>query len=71
MTSPTPTPATDRDARATIYAPPGPERDALLAECIGSILAGRPLPEAVRPRAAAVERPASVYVGISRILAGR
>jgi hypothetical protein len=58
------------DARATTYAPPA-ARDALLAECIGNILAGKPLPAAVRPPAAAVERPGTIYIGISRILGAR
>ena len=58
------------DARSIAYAPPA-ARDTLLAECIGSILAGKPLPEAVRPPAAAVERPGTIYIGISRILGAR
>jgi len=69
MTSPSLSTA-GSDARAIAYAPPA-ARDALLAECIGNILAGKPLPEAVRPPAAAIERPGTVYIGISRILGAR
>ena len=47
------------------------DRQGLIAECISSILAGRPLPEAFRPYEAPVTRPATVAEGIRRILAGR
>jgi hypothetical protein len=49
----------------------GRDRQALIAECISSILAGRPLPEGLRPHATPVSRPATVAEGIRRILSGR
>ena len=56
---------------STAYAPPAaPEKEALIAECIGRIITGRPLPEALRPQVPDVQRPETVEEGIARILAG-
>lgn len=56
---------------ATVFLPPGSaDRQGLIAECISSILAGRPLPEALRPYETAQRRPATVADGIGRILSG-
>jgi len=61
-----------RDATTTAvtgaagYAPP--VRPVLLAEALGRILAGQPLPEELRPAVTAVSRPASVREGIERML---
>ena len=54
----------------TAYAPP--VHHAALAECLACVLAGEPLPEAFRPPAPSIARPATVREGIERILgAGR
>jgi hypothetical protein len=47
---------------------PGTSRDALIAECIGHILAGTPYREELRPRVAPVPRPGSAREGIESIL---
>lgn len=41
-----------------------------IAEAIGCIITGRPLPAHLRPAPVAVARPATVSDGIARILAG-
>ena len=41
-----------------------------IAEAIGCIITGRPLPAHLRPAPVAVSRPATVSEGIARILAG-
>jgi hypothetical protein len=45
--------------------------ESLLADCIGSILAGTPLPAEVRPTAAAASFPATMQDCIEQILRGR
>jgi hypothetical protein len=58
-----------RRPSTTIYAPPG-TRDEIIAEAIGCILAGRPLPEQLRPPASHTWRPATSEAAFARILAG-
>jgi hypothetical protein len=57
------------DAPASYRSDPRDEA-ALLAECIGHMLAGTPLPERVRPGAPGARRPATTEEGIAQILAG-
>ena len=47
---------------------PPQSRDALNAECIALMLAGKPLPEGIAPRPRAAPRPTSVREGVERIL---
>ena len=54
---------------AVTYAP-GPSAAEQIAEAIGCILTGRPLPVYLQPQPVAIERPASVSEGIARILRG-
>ena len=53
--------------RATYLAP---TRADLLADGLRCIVAGRPLPEALRPAPVALPAAATVHEGIARILAG-
>ena len=57
-----------RTTDGSAYVPP--VREALLAEGLRCIVAGRPLPEALRPASAPFPAVASVAEGIARILAG-
>jgi hypothetical protein len=59
---------TTRPAAATYT--PATQIDAVLAEAIGCIITGRPLPEFLRAPAAESVRPASVEEGVRRILTG-
>ena len=59
---------TTRPAAATYT--PDSNVDAVLAEAIGCIITGRPLPEFLRAPAVESVRPASVEEGMRRILAG-
>jgi hypothetical protein len=43
----------------------------LVAECVGCIISGRPLPERVRPPATVGATPATAAAGVARILNGR
>ena len=61
------TPAT-RSVHGAPYAPPA--RAALLSEGLQCIVAGRPLPEALRPAAVSFPAVATVADGIAHILAG-
>ena len=47
---------------------PPQSREALNAECIALMLAGKPLPEGLAPRPHAAPRPTSVREGVERIL---
>lgn len=49
---------------------PGPERDAILADALGCIISGRPLPESLRSAPVDVARPSCVEDGIRRMLDG-
>jgi hypothetical protein len=57
-----------RTTDGTAYVPP--VREALLAEGLRCVVAGRPLPEALRPASAPFPAVATVAEGIARILAG-
>ena len=65
---------TPRPPAAPSYEPPAartsaaPSSQALIAEAIGCIVHGRPLPEPLRPRPFSAPRPATVQEGITRIL---
>ena len=59
---------TTRNADGATYLPP--TRDELLADGLRCIVAGHPLPEALRPAPFALPTPATVEEGITRILAG-
>ena len=50
---------------------PTSDRAELLAEALGCIITGRPLPEAVRPAPFTAVAVGSVQEGIGRIVAGR
>ena len=58
-----------RPAAAATYTPAS-DLDAVLAEAIGCIITGRPLPEFLRAPALESVRPASVEEGVRRILTG-
>ena len=60
---------TSRTSSATIKYIPGPSTAEQIAEAIGCIISGRPLPEYLRPQALMVARPTTVEEGIARILA--
>jgi hypothetical protein len=53
----------------TSFTPPR-SRDALTAECLLAILAGRPLPEGIAPHAHTAPSAATTREGIERILGG-
>ena len=60
---------TSRTSNPSIaYVPPA-DRQALIAEAIGCIITGRPLPAHLAPQPVAIARPATVAEGIARILA--
>ena len=62
---------TDLAARAaapTVYAPASSSD--VLADALGRIITGRPLPEALRPVEQVTTAPRTVEEGLSRILAG-
>ena len=59
---------THRIVEGATYVPP--VRDELLAEGLRSLVAGRPLPEALRPAPRPFAAVATVADGIARILAG-
>jgi hypothetical protein len=63
-------PRTTRTSSPAIVYTPGPSKSEEIALAISCVLAGRPLPEHLRPQPIAVARPASVREGIARILAG-
>ena len=54
---------------ATTYAPPA-TRDEILADALGRIITGRPLPESLRAPQVRLTRPATVEEGVLRMLAG-
>ena len=54
---------------ATTYAPPA-TRAEILAEAIGRIITGRPLPEYLQAPQLQLARPATTEEGVRRILAG-
>ncbi|MBV9881314.1 MAG: hypothetical protein JO180_12495 [Gemmatirosa sp.] len=56
---------------ATAYAPPTTSRAALNADCLAAIIAGRALPESVRPAAFGGCAPSTAREGIERALYGR
>ena len=65
------TPLTARTATAPGLAyTPSTSRAALNAECLRSILAGLPLPEAVRPPVTPAPRPATARQGIEWMVSG-
>ena len=47
---------------------PGPSAAEQIAEAIGCIITGRPLPVYLQPQPVAIPRPATVSEGIARIL---
>ena len=47
-----------------------PSAGAVLADCLGRIVTGRPLPEHLRPAPTTSPRPLTVEAGIARILLG-
>ena len=60
---------TSRTSSPAITYVPGPSTAEQIAEAIGCIISGRPLPEYLRPQALMVTRPSTVEEGIARILA--
>ena len=60
---------TSRTSSPAITYVPGPSPAEQIAEAIGCIITGRPLPAHLRPEPFAASRPASVEEGIARILA--
>lgn len=60
---------TSRTSSPAITYEPGPSPAERIAEAIGCILEGRPLPEHLRPQPFTASRPATVEEGIARILA--
>ena len=60
---------TSRTSSPSIQYVPGPTTAEQIAEAIGCIITGRPLPAYLQPQPFVVARPASVEEGIARILA--
>ena len=60
---------TRRATATAAYTPPSTPGDAL-ADAIGCIITGRPLPESLRPQLPVPAGAATVQEGIARILAG-
>ena len=60
---------TSRTSSPAIKYVPGPTAAEQIAEAIGCIITGRPLPAYLQPQAFVVARPSSVEEGIARILA--
>jgi hypothetical protein len=58
-----------RAATAARYTP-GAERATVLADALGCIISGRPLPESLRAPSPACARPDTVEEGIRRIVGG-
>ena len=56
-------------AAPTVYSP-APTKADVLADALGRIITGRPLPEALRPVDVVTGAPATVQEGIARILTG-
>lgn len=73
---PSPTGARPMPTLAARTAAPAPVYDratnaqAVLADCLGRIITGRPLPEHLRPASTVRPRPLTVEAGIARILRG-
>lgn len=59
---------TSRTSSPAITYVPGPTVAEQIAEAIGCIITGRPLPEHLRPAPFVAARPATVEEGIARIL---
>ncbi len=59
--------ATTRTSSATSYTQPSTKAE-ILADALGRIITGRPLPESLRPTMYAPSAPASVADGIGRII---
>jgi hypothetical protein len=60
---------TSRTSSPAITYVPGPSTAEQIAEAIGCIITGRPLPVYLRPQEPMIARPSSVEEGIARILA--
>jgi hypothetical protein len=60
---------TSRTSSTAIKYVPGPSTAEQVAEAIGCIITGRPLPAYLQPQPLAIARPATVEEGIARILA--
>ena len=60
---------TSRTSSPAITDVPGPSTAEQIAEAIGCIITGRPLPAYLRPQPLMIARPSSVEEGIARILA--
>jgi hypothetical protein len=60
---------TSRTSSPAMTYVPGPSTAEQVAEAIGCIISGRPLPEYLRPQPLVAMRPATVEEGIARILA--
>ena len=57
-------------AAATAGFTPSSSTGSVLADALGRIITGRPLPEGLRPQAVVTAAPATVEEGIAGILAG-
>lgn len=60
---------TSRTSSPAIRYVPGPSTAEQIAEAIGCIITGRPLPAHLRPEPFVTTRPATVAEGVARILA--